>query len=298
MTIPKIILPDPKKLPRHPWNRGLVRSLLKLGDFNLADVNMGKLPHIGRISDEIGLPRSHTGTIIQVNDKYVYLDTWDFGIPSIIILMHLDKIPIKLSAVIKIQKGIKPFPNEEIPVLPWSMFSSKHTLWLENQPKYREAYLSSKKEYKIAYTGRNFHFRRIWIEEIKRLGGFTFVWPRIPKDSRDDYVTKMCQWESSLILKGKTDSRTDGKNRREVECASIGMPMIMNYKPHYLNELVPGKHYIYVKTHSEIEKALETLTPDFAAELGNNAYEWWKANASDEGLCRTFIQVLETANVI
>lgn len=304
MALPLVVLPDPSRMPRMPWPKNLIRNLYHLDELGLAEVDEDhdELPHIGRISPEIGLTRSDAGRIISVNEKLVYLDTWDFSGPTITVLTHLDKIDVELHAILKIQKRRDSdwSNSKDIPVVPWSMFHSQHMNWLENQPKYREqVQANTNKTVSVGYSGRHFHFRKKWFRAIEKIeDSFLTTWKKRPTDPIDNYIQNMSEWKVGLILKGKSDGRTDGKNRREVEFASVGVPMILNYQPYYLNELEPFKHYIYVESEDELGEALSSLTPEVAAELTSNAYEWWKENASLEGICKTFMQAMQVAGVI
>jgi hypothetical protein len=291
-------------MPRMPWPKNLIKNLYHLDALGLAEVDEDhdELPHLGRISKEIGLARSDATRIISVNDKLVYIDTWDYFHPTGTVLAHIDKVDIDIKAIVKIQKrkGSKYENSKNIPVVPWSMFHSRHMEWLENQPEYREqVQANSNKHVPVGYSGRHFNFRKKWFQAIEEIEGhFITTWRKRPTDPIENYIKNMGEWKIGLILKGKSDGQTDGKNRREVEFASVGLPMMLNYQPYYLNELVPGKHYAYVESPDKLGEALSSLTPEFAAELADNAYEWWKENASLEGTCKTFMQAMRETGIL
>lgn len=84
-------------------------------------------------------------------------------------------------------------------------------------------------------------------------------------------VLKQCKW--GLILQGGNRYNCDGKNTREVEYASCGMPMVLNYIPNYEYEFEPDKHFLYLEHPDDLQK-LRYLDPKpFAKkslELWNN----------------------------
>jgi len=109
----------------------------------------------------------------------------------------------------------------------------------------------------------------------------------------EDYIARCCKWKVGIILQGQRGRNTEAKNRREAEFASMGIPMILNYKPTYLNPLEPGRHYMYVEKIDDLLPAIESMLnvkESYAAE----AYLWWLENASIKGVCKTFMQLMGT----
>ena len=74
-------------------------------------------------------------------------------------------------------------------------------------------------------------------------------------------LLKQTKW--GLILKGKGEA---GKNRREMEYASYGMPLALNYKPIYPFEFEPNKHYFYLEKIEDLNKLKEINPMPFAKQ--------------------------------
>ena len=144
--------------------------------------------------------------------------------------------------------------------------------WLEKRETRLNQYAVTAKPYRIGFTGRQWRERKVWVEALLKVDG---AYPSVKYEGTPaDYINRIMSWNAMLILQGKRDRHTDGKNRREAECASIRMPMILNYKPYYLNPFEAGKHYLYVEQPSDIELVLTELEAR-KQELAENAYQWW-----------------------
>lgn len=93
-----------------------------------------------------------------------------------------------------------------------------------------------------------------------------------------------CKW--GLILQGGNKYNCDGKNTREVEFASCGMPMVLNYIPHYEYDFNPNEHFFFLQNPNDLAK-LRLVDPEpFAKkskELWNN---YFKSKASVSYLLR------------
>ena len=64
----------------------------------------------------------------------------------------------------------------------------------------------------------------------------------------------------------------------------------MNYKPYYYNELVPGKHYIYIDQNTDFNNLEKMYNID---EIAQNGYQWYKDNASEIGAAQSFLQIMK-----
>jgi len=71
-------------------------------------------------------------------------------------------------------------------------------------------------------------------------------------------VLEECKW--GLILQGGNKYNCDGKNTREIEYSSCGMPLALNYIPHYEYDFIPDKHFLYLKSPNDLER-LKTEDP-------------------------------------
>ena len=63
----------------------------------------------------------------------------------------------------------------------------------------------------------------------------------------------------------------------------------MNYKPYYYNPLVEGKHYIYINENTDFKKIEDMYNIE---EIVQNAYQWYKENASPLGTAQTFLKIM------
>lgn len=72
-------------------------------------------------------------------------------------------------------------------------------------------------------------------------------------------ILKKCKW--GLILQGGNKYNCDGKNTREIEYASCGMPLVLNYCPTYDFSFEPNKHFLYLEKPEDLEK-LEYINPE------------------------------------
>ena len=294
----------PNNIPRNsPWLIGLIGCLSSLSDYGLADVEMVEAKWLGRELLGGKIPRWQQNALIQVNGRYVTLDVWDFAVPSRIILENLDhpEMP-ELAAVVKIQcHGGDCWNHYRIPVVPWSMFHKDQLNWLKNLPRYREIVATTPKTFRAGFTGCNWPCRRKWVEALEKIDGVDLdAWPMSERKHRpgtvEDYVRRIATWECAICLKGKTDKWTDGKNRREVEFAGLGIPMILNYAPKYFNKLGPSYHYALLAEPRSIdlEQAIEYGQH---SSIGKLAFDWWNANASREGICRSFVKLMGSLGI-
>jgi len=83
-------------------------------------------------------------------------------------------------------------------------------------------------------------------------------------------IIEECKW--GLILQGGNKHNCDGKNTREVEFASCGMPLVLNYIPHYEYPFVPNKHFLYLEKPNDLER-LKTEDPRPYARASKELWE-------------------------
>ena len=91
------------------------------------------------------------------------------------------------------------------------------------------------------------------------------------KLSTQEYLDILPQTTWSLSLQGISGAHTDGKNRREPECFSCGMPMALNYKPYYPFPFEANKHYVYLEKPEDIVK-LNDIDPQPYADASTELY--------------------------
>lgn len=281
------------------WCRALLSNLHNLDKANLATVRMvDDLPSC----IQLNVPKREQSVIIRVNGKLVLIDVWDYSHPGITWLKGGgNDIDIKLILKIQYNPLFAFNNNRSIPIKPWTMFHFGGQRWQERQPEFRNRFLNRPKKHNIGFSGRAWGWRRKWIQKLSEIPhSYSNLYKRTPPGNMDNYTDRFLTWKSLLCIIGKRDRCTDGKNRREVEAASIGMPLFMNYKPAYLNPFKPDKHYIYINDPNNLPDLVDDLLNDNEKyeALSNNLIKWWLDNASIFGVCKTFIQANKEVGII
>ena len=69
------------------------------------------------------------------------------------------------------------------------------------------------------------------------------------------------------------------------------VPLLINYKPLYYNELIEGYHYIYIDEETNLTELESKYDLEAMAE---RAYEWYLENATPDGLAKTFKNMVLT----
>ena len=105
----------------------------------------------------------------------------------------------------------------------------------------------------------------------------------------EEYLKKMQGCKYGLVLHGRASAFSEFKNRREIDYMMMMKPLLLNYRPHYYNQLLEGKHYIYLDEKTEI-KNLENMYN--IEEIAKNGYEWYKNNASPLGVVQSFLKIM------
>jgi hypothetical protein len=240
------------------WNRTLMRMLADSGLFQVTCQPRleAKTPH----------RRRENFSVFQVGERWIGLDTWDTAEPSVSWLRagefhggtfaHLDLlVKIQMANTPRWRRMAGEFP---IPISPWIIFPNRefplgYFQWEEGG----HSYLAS-------FTGQhqNRFSRPAWIRFIEAEMAFINT-ERNVSFARWLDLNQQCTW--GLILHGLKGGG-DAKNRREIEYASCGMPLALNYRPNYPFAMEPGRHYLYLETPRDIRKLAETDPRPFAAE--------------------------------
>lgn len=111
----------------------------------------------------------------------------------------------------------------------------------------------------------------------------SFHTERLPVDQFVE-VLKECKW--GLILQGGNTRNCDGKNTREVEYASCGIPMVLNYIPAYEYPFTPGKHFFLLESPKDLEKLKYTDPRPFAEASARLWEEYLKPESAAKYLLR------------
>lgn len=237
------------------WNKTLIKMLFDGGVF---DVQTKDLPEVYSLKPG---GRAKNWNLFEINNKVIGLDTWDSYQPTsrLFDLKYFSKDgklrPLDL--IIKVQYYPCKYwtyftKNTGIPVKPWTVMPNAQF------PLAQFQWENKKHKYTTAITGRNNRFgRQVWVnfcENKKDL--FTFKDYK-SRDPMTDYINLIqeCRW--GVSLKGR-QRRHDGKNRRECEYSSCGMPMALNYQPHYDFDFKAGEHFFLLTKPEDLEKLRDT----------------------------------------
>jgi hypothetical protein len=284
---------------KNPWRTLGMTELLKYlensGEFDVTYHNE-KLPSC----------RSERATTIYYNNKKIYLDLWDYEAPT-----HTDEVfKGNFDLIIKLQKKhiddskieeecVKKdkylnFTKEERfdffkKIVPWTFFPSKMLKKfigsedkIETKPIERLAFFCGKD-----WRCRRFIKQRLISENIPYLTSDQETNTLPLKE--DQYLDWMMTSKYGLVIHGRGGWMAEGKNRREIDYMMLKKPLLLNYKPNYYNPLIEGKHYIYIDTNTSF-KNIETMYN--IDEIARNGYQWYKDNASPEGVVKTFLQIM------
>lgn len=297
MRLPLVEIPLEKTIHRRaPWSKGLRHNLAQLEKYDLARVQeAGDLPITPR------LPKWPHSFLVRVNGKIIWIDAWDYEHPCGQYIKGIGPA-LDIHCIIKIQYKNEKFPGpRQVPMYPWMMFHTDQTSWLQKCQNYKKIYDSTKKKYDIGFSGHLWNCRRKWVNALKEIPNtYCEAWTsKARPGSTKEYIQKMSEWKALACFQGKKGRYTDGKNRREVECACLGIPLVLNYKPTYLNPLLPNEHYIYVKKPEGLQIQLEKLKDEKSTkEMVIRAREWWDDNCSEKGICTTFMQIMKESGAI
>ena len=307
--LPTIELPTLEQVhPRASWGRSFYWLLTHADKEDLATVKVvDDIPQMpGGKDNQLG--RVNQCYNVRVNGWLVFIDPWDFSDPTGAWLAGKGPdLPIKL--ILKLQHNGREYPSVRGPVtvLPWTCFTRDSINWYPRHPEYRKQYLHSKHPVRIGYSGRWFNSRRPWLEAMQQIEGaycHTYKGPQPldqagEPDPADAYFERICSWRFLLGIRGKiTSDWTVGHNRREGECWGIGLPLILTYRPNYLNPVNDGEHYLYVETPADLIELGARLESIDTTALARRAFDWWMKNVSVRGVCQTFLQACKRGGLL
>lgn len=266
------------------WNWTLSRMLASSGRFEVVSRPFPQLRELPRHARNVNF------NLMELDGVLVALDTWDIFDPTA--LYHHHGLFAKgralgdVAMILKIQHRPCPywdlFERETgIPVRAWTVMPS--AVFPLGCFRWRD----EGHRYLATITGRNGRFgRQPWVDACQADSRF-YAKGYNDKDDLEIYVEVLrgCRW--GLILQGK-GRNSDGKNRREAEFTSCGMPLAMNYCPHYPFEMEPGKHFVWLKSTADLA-LLDQIDPrPFAAA----SRQLWAEGFSPKGMASTFVQLV------
>jgi len=262
---------------------------------------------ISKHNERIKVCKGERGALLYYNDKRVYVDFWEYALPTYSGEVHGANIDL----IVKLQDTNQ--SDEQISnnfvrkntftswtkeqrldywrkVVPWTFFCSrmmKQFIGKEDEiqpvPIERMAFFCGK-EWKCRFAMRD-KLKKDGIEWSSSSQEFRSMRPL----TDDEYIQKMKSSKYGLVLHGRGSYATEGKNRREIDYMILKKPLLLNYKPYYYNQLEPGKHYIYIDANTDFNNLDKMYNID---EIAQNGYQWYKDNASPEGAAKVFLQIM------
>lgn len=280
---PRLTLPIESEKRFASWTNTLHRMLAESGVFT---VDYADLPR---------LPRSAGGrwrgclSTVKIGEALVAIDAWDTDDPSATAYKEGHFNPGGCLGDVRLVLKIQWQPAQVwsdfmrdtmIPIVPWTIFPSREFPLgaFQYDPTAKHIYTGAITG--VMRYGRG-PFRDAVVNEqdfYARLG------------SKDDpiesfvNICRTCRW--GISLKGKRG--TDGKNRREIEFASCGMPLALNYEPHYPFQFEAGRDFVLLKEPADLLK-LRTIDPKPFAKRAADIYrDYW----SPRGMARLAVDLV------
>lgn len=272
----KLLLPKSER-DLSPWNQTLNRFLRESRRFDIDHHDFPRIQYVRRIQN------LH---LMVVGEQRVLVDSWDTNaaLREALQAGHFSKPPLsETDFILKIAASRNSrfqsrFTAETgIPIRPWTMFTC-HSF-----PLKAFRWRTGPHDY-IANLTCSVRFRRgPWIEFARDQGGYYIA---DEKESMERFaeVLKACRW--GVCLHGKGD-----KTRREPEFASLGMPLALNYQPHYPFRFRPGREYVFLKDVRDLETLKEIDPAPYAAR----SWKLWRHHFSPRGMANTLLKVVEEA---
>jgi hypothetical protein len=261
----------------------------------------------------LGIEGGYRGTIVYVNGKKVFIDFWEYAIPAftmrayksnfdLVIKLQYRSMPCEqFNAACKRKKFLYELTDEQRceyfnKFVPWTFFPSRMMKQfigkedeLEQLPIEQFAFFCGK-----SWKGR----RDTWKKAVESGIQCTASSQELPNGvplSDEDYIYKMRTSKYGLVIHGRTSAVTDAKNRREIDYMILKKPILMDYKPTYYNPLIDGKHFIFIDKNTDLN-GLEQKHD--IKQIALNAYEWYKNNASEKGVVKSFLQIMTDKKIV
>lgn len=234
--------------------------------------------------------RNANWSTMEVNGVRIGLDTWDTFGPTAHFLgaghFAKDAILKDVDLVIKVQ---------HYPCKFWEDFQKetgiKATSWtvMPTRDFPLECFQWENKDHKwiSTVTGKNSRFgRQPWTNWCAAQDDFFHSGEFLVNDTLDDYTKRLqdCKW--GIILSGKRGAE---KNRRECEFTSCGMPLALNYDPHYFWGMKAGVHYFKLEKPEDMAN-LRDINPEPFAQASRQLYY---DRFSPHGMAKTLLEIVE-----
>ena len=227
-------------------------------------------------------PRWYHGLTVDVSGKRVLIWTWDYSHGVRDALAH------DIDLVLHCQYG----DVRDARVSPWLLFPSDAIRFTVDLPGHREAARRQPILYALGWSGRAWRNRKRWISALEQRSDCDIICTHgqaTNHGSLASYYERMGSYEYALSLAGKGSTGHMG-NRREVECAALGVPLIMNYDPIYIAPFEAGEHFARAQTP---EDAIAITQSGAGLSLAEAAREYYERNLTPSGICDWFRRVCE-----
>lgn len=252
------------------WGNYLIQQLVDSGKYQVRFEEFPPFQALGR--------RRGNLKPLKIDGSLVVIDDWDFAHPtSRLDAAFFDQNPFyrDIKLILKVQysqldkPSYPPIPIEPFLIFPRSTFKLGVFDW---QPG---------GDLIAAFSGKPWRNRRAWIRQMQSMSSLHLVVGNPDPSVQEPYydTLRRCTW--GLILKGKGPG---GKNRRETEYLSCGMPLALNYKPEYPFPFEPGIDYVYLEKPSDLNH-LDQIDPVPFSRRSRFNYEKY---FSSQGIVDTF----------
>jgi hypothetical protein len=292
---PKLILNE-QQAKRPGSTLGMKELLGGLATSDLFDISFHK--------ENVSTMRGERATLIYYNDRKIYLDLWEYPTPTntmsvynenfdLIIKIQHKKMPFKRYNRYCTRKGLlksltveqkEAFWNK---MIPWTFFPSRlmRKEWeYSNIEIERDAFFCGK-----AWKCRHNMVKALESQNIECVKSSQELKRGRPLNDKE-YIHKMLSSRYGLILAGRASIITDCKNRREIDYLMMKKPLLLNYEPYYYDDFIKGVHYIKIDENTDISSLKDMYNIE---EIANNGYEWYKRNASEDAIPKTFLKIMK-----
>lgn len=270
-----VVLEIPPREHVGVWNRTVLRFLETSQCFEIRYTDFPLLK-IGR--------RWRCLNLMRLNGHLVLLDTWDRWVSLGLFLKAgvFRSVLADVELILRLnRRKIDPFVDRFMsetgkPVTSWTMFpDSRFPLGCFQWRPTEHRFLAN-------LTGCNRRCGRgKWVKAAQDLGDFYVAAER---ESAEQYALTLenCRW--GVCLAGVGD-----KTRREPEFASCGIPLALNYKPHYPFAFEPDIDYLYLANPPDLNK-LKAIDPE---PFARRSAELWRDHFSPLGMATSLVRLVE-----
>lgn len=296
MSLPKLAI-NIGQIGNHGGTLGydyIVQSLIDSKFFQIEDHK-----------ESVNVVKGNRGTILYFEGKKIYLDFWEYTAPThsneiidanfdLIIKLQHKKVAEKDYLWFVRRKNFHPkFTDEQLltffrKIVPWTFFPSKMMFPYIGK---EEDITTGRSSIIGFFCGRNWkarHEMKAFLdkEEVKYICN-EVEGARI---SDSDFMHMMMCSKYGIVLPGRSTFITDSKNRREIDYMMMRKPLLISYHPYYYNELVNGKHFVLIDSKTDLNSLEKMYNMD---EIAENAFQWYKENASKEGIAKSFMNIMK-----